>query len=356
MTDLVVIRPTATDLVVIRPTRLDELRAEIDREHEAAVAAFRASVAHAIRAGELLAEAKALVGHGHWLNWVDANFPASRRTAQDYMYLAKHPEDARRVAHLGIARALRALRAGELPEPDAIEVAQEYALDEDEQAFVQCGAALTVIRDRGLYRVDTPYPEFAAYLVHRWGLDPQATTRDMTLAEERAKRAPLVEADGDRDLAACEAIIRPRITAFNYVGDWLERRRQCPPRREMSGQLRYRLSPKGCDLYAFSGAEATYNRRGRVSYSPLSWGWRSPATDRICTAIGDRLVVGEIMKAVIAGADPVERRLMERDPGALVREVSVRVEAAMRATRTVEPNPTLTAEPDPTLTQEAGPS
>ena len=127
MSDLVVIRPTATDLVVIRPTRLDELRVGIDREHAAAVAAFRTSVAHAIRAGELLVEAKALVPHGHWLDWVDANFIASRRTAQHYMKLAKHPEDTQRVAHLGVGRALRALGVGDLPEPDAIEVAQEYA-------------------------------------------------------------------------------------------------------------------------------------------------------------------------------------------------------------------------------------
>jgi len=175
-----------SDLVVIRPTRLDELRAGIDRELEAAVAAFRTSVAHAIRAGELLAEAKALVGHGHWLDWVNANCLASLRTAQDYMYLAKHPEDARRLAHLGIGQALRALRVGELPESDAIEVAQEYALDEDEQAFVQCGAAFTEIRDRALYRA-AAYPAFDAYVVHRWGLDPEATKSHM-----RARRAVLV--------------------------------------------------------------------------------------------------------------------------------------------------------------------
>lgn len=51
-------------------------------------------------------------------------------------------------------------------------------------------------------------------------------------------------------------------------------------------------------------------------------------------------MVGEIVEAVIAGADPAERRLLERDRGALVREAQVRVDAAMRATLTAEPDPT----------------
>jgi len=334
MPDLVAIRPTATDLVVIRPTRLDELRAEIDCQHAAAVAAFRTSVDHAIRAGELLLEAKTIVGHGHWLDWLAANFPASLRTAQDYMYLAKHPEDARRVAHLGIGQALKALRAGELSEPDAIEVAQELALDEDEQAFAQCAAALTEIRDRALYRVATAHPTFADYLVLRWGLDPQRTKSHMTLAEEYA---PL-PADGDRDLAACEEIIRPRITAFDYIGVEFERR-QRPPRRELRRQL---------PLFGLPPTGKTYPRWARVSHSPQSWGWQSPATDRIRTAIGEALVVGEIADAVIAGADPAERRLMGRNRGALLLEVQVRVDAANGATLLVEPDLRLMAEPDPT--------
>ena len=151
MSDLIVVRPTATDLVVIRPTRLDELPAEIGCEHAAAVATYRTPVDHAIRAGVLLLEAKALVGHGNWLDWLAANFPASVRTAQHYMKLAENPEDAQRVAHLGVGKALRALGVGELPATDAIEVAQELWLDEEWQAFAQCAAALTEIRDRALY-------------------------------------------------------------------------------------------------------------------------------------------------------------------------------------------------------------
>jgi hypothetical protein len=315
------------------PTRLDELRAEIDCEHAAAVAAFRTSVAHAIRAGELLLEAKALVGHGHWLNWVDANFPASRRTAENYMKLAKHPQDSQRVAHLGVGRAVRALGVGDLPETDASEVAQELGLDEEWQAFVQCAAAFREIRDRALYRVATAHPTFADYVALRWGLDPQTTKSHMTLAEKRARLGVI----GDRDLATCEEIIRPRLRAFDYVGDWFERRLR-PPRREMPRQLA---------LCGLPSTGKTYARWGRVSYPPTAWGWQSPATDPICKAIGDALVVGEIVDAAIAGADPAVRRLMERDRRKLMTEVQVRVDAAMRATLWVEPDPRLTAEPDP---------
>ena len=279
-------------------TRLDELRAGIEREHAAAAAAFRTSVDHAIRAGELLAEAKALVGHGHWLDRVDANFPASLRTAQDYMKLAKHPEDAQRVAHLGVGQALRALGVGEPAETDAIEVAQEYAIDEEWQAFAQCGAAFKEIHDRALYRRATAHPTFAAYVVHHWELEPQPTKRHMALAEEYA---PL-GADGDRDLAACEAATRPRLLAFDYVALWLDRRLR-PPRRELPRQL---------PLYGPPPTGATYDRRGRVNYPALPWGWQSPATRRIRAAIAEALVVGEIVEAVIAGADPAERRLLGR--------------------------------------------
>jgi hypothetical protein len=39
------------------------------------------AVAHAIRAGEFLIEAKAQVGHGAWGSWLAANFPKSESTA-----------------------------------------------------------------------------------------------------------------------------------------------------------------------------------------------------------------------------------------------------------------------------------
>ena len=54
---------------------------------------MRRGVEHAIRAGELLIEAKAQLKHGEWLPWLENNCTMSERTAQLYMRLAqRRPE------------------------------------------------------------------------------------------------------------------------------------------------------------------------------------------------------------------------------------------------------------------------
>lgn len=76
-----------SELVPHEPT-LDALAVEIREETAAADQDWRSALGHAIRAGELLLEAKERVGHGHWLPWLEANFPDSDRTARLYMRLA----------------------------------------------------------------------------------------------------------------------------------------------------------------------------------------------------------------------------------------------------------------------------
>ena len=52
--------------------------------------------AHAVRAGELLLEAKSLVhegGDGGWVGWLRENFEGSQRTAYNYMDVAAHKDD-----------------------------------------------------------------------------------------------------------------------------------------------------------------------------------------------------------------------------------------------------------------------
>lgn len=67
-----------------RPLSLVE---RINHEHRACALATGAAVRHAVRCGELLAEAKAGVRHGEWLGWLRENFAGSARTAQKYMRL-----------------------------------------------------------------------------------------------------------------------------------------------------------------------------------------------------------------------------------------------------------------------------
>jgi hypothetical protein len=83
------------------------IASDIRAEHQAALAAARDAVAHAIRAGELLLEAKAALGHGEFGPWLAANVEFSARTAQGYMQLAKLDDQKRNaVADLSLRRAL----------------------------------------------------------------------------------------------------------------------------------------------------------------------------------------------------------------------------------------------------------
>ncbi|HSR90925.1 MAG TPA: DUF3102 domain-containing protein, partial [Gemmatimonadales bacterium] len=81
----------------------DQIRAEIEAVEEE----HSAALAHAIRAGELLTQAKAQVEHGEWLPWLEKE-KVPRRTATHYMSLSANGQ---RVAHLGSVReALAAIR------------------------------------------------------------------------------------------------------------------------------------------------------------------------------------------------------------------------------------------------------
>lgn len=102
---------------VIVHADLAALAAQIARHHERARAAAADAVTHAIAAGGALLAAKAQIGHGGWLAWLDANFDWSERTAQLYMHLARHREEAQRIAGLGIAGAARALSSGGQEQP-----------------------------------------------------------------------------------------------------------------------------------------------------------------------------------------------------------------------------------------------
>jgi hypothetical protein len=95
-----------------RSRRLPAIAADVRREVEAAEQSWRDAVAHAIRAGELLIEAKAQVKHGDWGGWLDANFPGSRTTATNYMRLAANRQS---VADLPTVREAVAALAGRAP-------------------------------------------------------------------------------------------------------------------------------------------------------------------------------------------------------------------------------------------------
>jgi hypothetical protein len=71
-------------------SRLLALAADIRNEHEATAAALKRGLEHALRAGELLIEAKALLKHGQWLPWLRDHCAISDRTARLYTSLARN--------------------------------------------------------------------------------------------------------------------------------------------------------------------------------------------------------------------------------------------------------------------------
>ncbi len=100
--------------------RQDSLAGRINDAHRACVGAMNGALGHALAAGDLLAQAKALVAHGEWGAWVAENFEGSKRTAEIYMRLASRRAEleaakAQSAAYLSIAGALRSLTAPALP-------------------------------------------------------------------------------------------------------------------------------------------------------------------------------------------------------------------------------------------------
>ena len=97
--------------------RLGKLAEEINREHQAFRRAFKATFRSALRAGDLLNEAKAQAGHGNWTAWVEENCEFSHRTARVYTRIANNRDKVEEMlktaesADLSIKEVLRELSA-----------------------------------------------------------------------------------------------------------------------------------------------------------------------------------------------------------------------------------------------------
>lgn len=71
-------------------TQLNRIASQLREEVVEAERQYQSAVQHAIRAGELLNEARDLVPHGSWSTWLAANFDGTAGVANTYMRLAKH--------------------------------------------------------------------------------------------------------------------------------------------------------------------------------------------------------------------------------------------------------------------------
>jgi len=161
---------------------LQELAAEINAEHRAFVGTFRKTVEHGIRAGELLAQAKAECKHGTWLPWLEENFEGAIRTAQEYLRLYNHRDQLRAKtrdsAHLSMSGALREIATptgstpretsdSEQPTLQDLERKAEAALAKTRQGCFEEAQILAEIHHGAEY-LRHGYPNFAAYVKGRW--------------------------------------------------------------------------------------------------------------------------------------------------------------------------------------------
>jgi Protein of unknown function (DUF3102) len=93
--------------------------------------AARAAIEHAVACGRLLAKAKADVGHGEWLPWIEAHLSLKPRQVQRYMRIAEHDGELAEMrlteTHLSTRRMLELLASPRWPEHDEPDQDEESA-------------------------------------------------------------------------------------------------------------------------------------------------------------------------------------------------------------------------------------
>lgn len=97
-----------------QPFELPQLAEQIKAVTKSAETSAKTAMNCALQAGALLIEAKKLVQHGEWEDWLVNNCAVAPRTAQAYMRLAKsvpllEESKAQRVADLPVREAIRAI-------------------------------------------------------------------------------------------------------------------------------------------------------------------------------------------------------------------------------------------------------
>ena len=120
----------STEIISTSEGRLGEIADQVGEEHRLCAQSLREGLGHAINAGNLLLEAKALCVHGAWGNWLRDNTGISERTAQLYMRVARGlpllEAKAQHVADLSLREAV-ALLAEPLTELDRAREFEKWA-------------------------------------------------------------------------------------------------------------------------------------------------------------------------------------------------------------------------------------
>lgn len=105
---------------MIGDNTLPALAAEIRAAHARVKMSTLMAAEQAVEAGRLLIEARALVAHGGWADWLARHVGFSDRSARRYMQLARAGFNSATVAEFGLRATAEALAegSGPLPIPD----------------------------------------------------------------------------------------------------------------------------------------------------------------------------------------------------------------------------------------------
>jgi hypothetical protein len=117
---------------VIPPGSLADLVVRVNHEHKQVKECIIKGAHHAVKAGELLWEAKRKARHGRWLEWIAENCEFSERTAQLYMNLASElPRMAnpQSIADLSLTGAIKMIEDLKSPEENPIPKARSKKTD-----------------------------------------------------------------------------------------------------------------------------------------------------------------------------------------------------------------------------------
>lgn len=125
------------ETITTTPTSLslspEQLTAAIRHEHEAASRAARSALGHALEAGRLLAEAKAVIPHGSWEAYLRDGCSIAPRTARLYLRLHRHRDrlpNRQHVAELSVRQASRLLEQPKAKAETVFPVAEAEGIDE----------------------------------------------------------------------------------------------------------------------------------------------------------------------------------------------------------------------------------
>jgi hypothetical protein len=129
---------------------LSELVARVNEEHKQVKECVIKGAQHAVRAGELLWQAKRKAGHGRWLEWIAENCEFSERTAQIYMKLADAlPQMAnpQRLVDLSLTGAIKMIEDLKAPEENPIPKVRSKKTDKlaeanQERSCLDLGASM----------------------------------------------------------------------------------------------------------------------------------------------------------------------------------------------------------------------